>query len=151
MSDLKARSSKKIVFLDIDGVLSPFGDRAFAPRCMKELQRIVKSTGADVVLSSTWRTSPFTLKAVNEQLSAIALPHCVDCTPQLDGYGAGDTRVMEILEWLQHATNVSSWVAIDDMNLAWKHQQTMKNHFVHTRSHEGLTREKADEAIQMLT
>jgi hypothetical protein len=142
---------RKIIFLDVDGVLSPFGERAFVPRCMNELQRIVKDTGADIVLSSTWRTSPYTLKAVNEKLASVSLRPCVDCTPQLDGFGAGDTRVMEILDWLKHSTNIRAWIAIDDMNLAWKHEETMRDHFIHTKSHEGLTSDKADEAIAMLT
>lgn len=142
---------RRIIFLDIDGVVSPFGERPFAPACMAELKRVVTEAAADIVLSSTWRTSPYTLQAVNEHLAAVGLAPCLDCTPQLTGFGAGDTRVMEILDWLRHAgSSVAAWVAIDDMNLAWKHEQTMRGHFVHTRSHEGLTRAKADEALALL-
>jgi len=148
---LSARG-RNVLFLDVDGVLSPFGDRAFAPRCMAELVRVVRASEALIVLSSTWRTSSYTLRAVNERLAAVDLAHCFDVTPQLAGLGAGDTRVMEILQWLGSAAGqgVRQWVAVDDMNLAWKHEQTMRGHFVRTLSHEGLTAANADEAMALL-
>ena len=70
-----AASEQPLIFLDIDGVLAPFGgrappgppaqraakldaDAAFAPfdeRCVERLAAIVAATDATIVLSSSWR------------------------------------------------------------------------------------------------
>ena len=55
---------KKIIFLDIDGVLnSETYDKnrtagAIDPECAKRLNRIIKETNADIVISSSWKLSP---------------------------------------------------------------------------------------------
>jgi HAD domain in Swiss Army Knife RNA repair proteins len=55
----------KIIFLDIDGVLNCKGTpnpRKFPyivdPKLLNRLQRLLERTGAEVVLSSTWRYDP---------------------------------------------------------------------------------------------
>src|ERR1035437_2993252 len=45
---------RKIMFLDLDGVLFMFGGEPQAS-ALRALERIVRETGADVVLSSPWR------------------------------------------------------------------------------------------------
>ena len=70
-----AATDQPLIFLDIDGVLAPFGgrappgpptqrsakldaDAAFAPfdeQCTQRLAAIVEATGAAIVLSSSWR------------------------------------------------------------------------------------------------
>jgi hypothetical protein len=57
--------ARPIVFLDVDGVLHPLvvelrngklsQEHCFKAACMLQLRRIVDSTGAEVVLSSSWR------------------------------------------------------------------------------------------------
>ena len=48
-----------VVFLDIDGVLVPFPGKSdeidWPRRCLQALDDIIFSTGATIVLSSTWR------------------------------------------------------------------------------------------------
>jgi hypothetical protein len=46
----------KIIFLDVDGVINipPYDN--FDKRCMDNLWKIVKQTGAKIVVSSSWRT-----------------------------------------------------------------------------------------------
>jgi len=54
-----------VVFLDVDGVLLPFGDGAaagpadggFPDAPLAALSAILEASGATVVLSSTWRCS----------------------------------------------------------------------------------------------
>lgn len=45
----------KIIFLDIDGVLNTNSDREISDDKLKLLSELVSKTGADVVLSSSWR------------------------------------------------------------------------------------------------
>ena len=49
----------KFIFLDIDGVLIPNDrimiDYAFNKRCQQNFGRIMKATGAKIVISSSWR------------------------------------------------------------------------------------------------
>lgn len=49
----------KIVFLDIHGVLVPMtNDSAgYSPQCIAAFNRIVEVTGAEIVLSCSWRTA----------------------------------------------------------------------------------------------
>lgn len=56
---------RPVVFLDIDGVLLPFGDGAptldsperFPDAALAALSCIIEATAARIVLSSTWRAS----------------------------------------------------------------------------------------------
>ena len=56
---IREDSTRRVVFLDIDGVLAPirrwdrYGD--IEPACIEVLNEIVASARADVVVSSTWR------------------------------------------------------------------------------------------------
>lgn len=45
----------KVIFLDIDGVLNTNSDREISNDKLKLLSELVSNTGADVVLSSSWR------------------------------------------------------------------------------------------------
>lgn len=45
----------KVIFLDIDGVLNTNSDREISSDKLKLLSELVSKTGADVVLSSSWR------------------------------------------------------------------------------------------------
>ena len=45
----------KVLFLDIDGVLNTNSDREISNDKLKLLSELVSKTGADVVLSSSWR------------------------------------------------------------------------------------------------
>ena len=51
--------ARKIIFLDVDGVinLSPERFQSFNKNALAQLQRIIDSTGAKIVVSSSWRTS----------------------------------------------------------------------------------------------
>lgn len=72
---------RPVVFLDVDGVLHPlvvgFRDgrlaeaHLFAQGCMLLLKRIVDATGAELVLSSSWRQ----FEAPRERLAAALAAH----------------------------------------------------------------------------
>ena len=105
---------RRVVFLDIDGVLAPirrwdrYGD--LDPACIQVLNEIVARGDADVVVSSTWRYGK-SVAELQEMLAAVGFTGCVlDKTPT----GApGADRGDEIAAWLaEHA--VAGYVIIDD-------------------------------------
>jgi Swiss Army Knife RNA repair-like protein len=106
--------SRRVVFLDIDGVLAPirrwdrYGD--LDPGCIRVLNEIVAGAGADVVVSSTWRHGK-TVTELQEMLEAEGFIGCViDKTPTGE---PGADRGDEIAAWLAgHA--VGGYVIIDD-------------------------------------
>ena len=97
--------TRRVVFLDIDGVLAPirrwdrYGD--LDPACIQVLNEIVAGACADVVVSSTWRHGK-TVAELQEILEAEGFTGFVlDKTP----IGApGADRGEEIAAWLaEHA------------------------------------------------
>ena len=65
-----------VLFLDIDGVLHPVDaeeDEFFGGPQMEQLHRIVEASGAQVVLSSTWRLSPVHMRQATERLEAVSM------------------------------------------------------------------------------
>jgi hypothetical protein len=107
-------SSRRVVFLDIDGVLAPIRrwDRYedLDPACIGVLNEIVARADADVVVSSTWRYGK-TVAELQAMLDAQGFTGTVvDKTPT-DLFGA--TRADEIAAWLA-AHPVGGYVILDD-------------------------------------
>lgn len=75
---------RKIIFLDVDGVLN--SDRTlyeYAPLeddLIEHLKTIVDATKADIVLSSSWRSIPFAMGELIEKLTIFGL-HISGVTP----------------------------------------------------------------------
>lgn len=159
----------KVIFLDIDGVLinrasflSPLkvmGVRAAPdPACVDRLNRIVRETGAHIVLSSTWR---YGLKAVEcrELLSDWGvMGKVIGPTPRLmkpkqfsgQVIEVSATRGAEIAKWLEtegERHGVDSFVILDDDS----DMDELTRHLILTQFEAGLTSADADRAIEMLT
>jgi hypothetical protein len=95
----------------------------FVPTCMAELKRIVDTTGASIVLSSTWRAEPYLVRAVDDQLAKAGFrpltkglseepwmpetlsPRMLSATSKLGGTGE---RLKEIHVWLDKHFNSST-------------------------------------------
>ena len=152
----------KIVFLDIDGVLNNPGCYRIAsgahapadPRCIAALNLITDTTGALVVVSSTWRLGG--LMFCREKLTEWgAHASVVDITPRLIEQNPGgrlvvaQTRGAEIGKWLldQERFEIESFVILDDDSDMDGHS----NRLVQTNGAVGLTLQDAARAIQMLT
>ena len=106
--------TRRVVFLDIDGVLAPirhwerYGD--LEPACIQVLNEIVASARADVVISSTWRHGR-TAAELQAMLEAAGFSgRVVDKTPTL---APGAERGEEIAAWLADHP-VGGYVIIDD-------------------------------------
>ena len=138
--------TRRVIFLDIDGVLAPirrwdrYGD--LAPACIQVLNEIAARGGADVVVSSTWRYGK-TVAELQEILEAAGfIGRVLDKTPT----GApGADRGEEIAAWLA-AHAVGGYVIIDDH----VDMGELRAHLVLTHPAHGLQPADAPRAIAML-
>ena len=163
---------RKIIFLDIDGVLNTqdwpsrmtndtpkdeFG-WAFDPVAVENLAHIVKETGASIVISSSWKFLGMT--KLKEMWNIRNLPGgLLDITPNtvsdemllnanLDDMKLGVCRGNEIKEWLsKHKVEVSNYVIIDDFDDLLPEQM---GHAVITNTLIGISENDANNAITIL-
>ena len=138
----------KVIFLDFDGVLNtPNG--YWHPECMEQLNRIVKQTGAVIVVSSSWKIS-HGVDALRELLKGNRFQGSIfGCTPDLrketkSGLWLGVDRGVEILAWIKQYSP-DKYVAIDDVDDVW-----MEDILIKTDWKTGLTKEIADKVIERL-
>ena len=164
------------LFLDFDGVLNAtnyakllrkegidhydeFG-AMFDPQTINNLKYIIEYTGCKIVLSSTWRNEGWIkMQALWKDRN---LPdELFSMTPILLGTTYKDARngemltipehnakALEIQAWLhKYATPPFQYVILDDENIFFQSQQ---EHLVKTDENDGLTIQKAYEAINIL-
>jgi len=136
----------KVIFLDIDGVLND------APTIMEKdddlpaephlscLKQIVDATGAEIVLSSTWRLFPASRNDVRNKLKTVGLQF-VDRTKELRD------RDTEIREWLDRHPEVTNYVILDD---EVEFSAELTAHQVITTFYEGLLEKHVPYAIEIL-
>jgi hypothetical protein len=104
--------SERIIFLDIDGVLNckrtpnprklPY---VVDPPLLETFKRLVDQTGADVVLSSTWRYDPAGVFSARHW----GIPF-IDVIPDMPD----QPRCDEILAWLKTREDVRRFAVLDD-------------------------------------
>ncbi|MCK5020109.1 MAG: hypothetical protein KAS32_23850 [Candidatus Peribacteraceae bacterium] len=141
----------KIIFLDIDGVLSSIDYMAegihIHPDKIKHVTRIVKETDAKIVISSTWRFN-HGVKEFNEWFYRLGLRGyntIIGMTPDLPGI-----RGAEIETWIKNNDprhEIESYVIIDDDSDFLDYQLP---YHVKTQTHYGITIMEADKAIDIL-
>ena len=159
---------RKIIFLDIDGVLSPRwwnSDKQsdnygclFDAKAVANLAKIVEETDAEIVISSSWKDMG--LVELQNMWRDRNLPgKIVDITPDymsdelLLKEDSADMdylyeRGSEIQGWLLlHGDDVSRYVIIDDMDDILPEQ---KSHFVQTDPEVGITEEDVDKTVRLL-
>ena len=162
----------KVIFLDIDGVLNTKWwytqmDRntpkdkygyAFDPKSVANLKRILDETGAEIVISSSWKS--LGLSELEEMWQDRGLPgKLIGITPNnvsdelllnadLDHMELFSIRGMEIKEWLdKHGKKVSHYVIIDDMDNFLPEQQS---HFVQTDPEVGISELDVKKIVRLL-
>lgn len=163
---------KKVIFLDIDGVLNTqdwhsrmtketpkdeFG-YAFDPVAVANLAWIIEETDAVIVISSSWKF--FGVAKLREMWKVRNLPGTIlDITPNtvsdemlqnanLEEFQLGVCRGNEIKEWLsKHKREVSNYVIIDDFDDLLPEQMS---HAVITNTLIGITESDAEKAITIL-
>lgn len=159
----------KIIFLDVDGVLNSEelchqwkekgekgyggffeeGDVAtdenvkWGQNMVDNLKRIVDSTGAKIVISSTWRKF-FSVEKFQEMFRVYGW----EDAPVIDKTQlTRSSRGWEVNTWLNKNLRVKDYVIIDDYPDFYASQLSR---FVETNPDVGLTSEDADKAIKIL-
>jgi hypothetical protein len=135
-----------VIFLDIDGVVAPtterdrYGDLDSA--CIAVLNEIVERSGAEVVVSSSWRFGK-SVGVLHKMLAAHGfVGRVVDKTPT-DVRGL--TRGEEIAAWLA-SHPVEGFVILDDH----RDMGDLMGHLVQTQTSKGLRPVDADRAVEKL-
>lgn len=148
----------KVIFLDVDGVLSAFGVRGLCGSRLDLFAGVVKQTGAAVVLSSTWRLPHCRdqLRRLLQELSGRGV-ELFGMTPVLNaavgsaGLVQGVLRGDEIRAWLTAAAGRYEIQAVvildDDPN---DELGDLKPRLVKCDGYEGLTAGVAAEVVRRL-
>ena len=157
----------KLIFLDIDGVLNRIateerfeGCTFVEPQKILCLQEIVQKTGAEIVLTSTWRrgwycrdhgqtTESRDLEDIRffDALQSILREYGLELLGYTDDFAL---RGREIEKWLQEwkGESIESFVILDD--LPEKELEPFTDRLVQTCLHEGLLPEHIGQAIKVL-
>lgn len=145
----------KIIFLDVDGVLNNmtwakrmsdegvhvFAEDMLEDRAIKLLKQIVDATGADVVITSTWRIGAASMTHLLDQLGYYDI-HPIAKTPR-----RGGMRGDEITAWMQECDEpIDAYVILDDDSDMTVHM----DHLVKTSFEHGLQPEHVKRAIGIL-
>ena len=158
----------KAIFLDIDGVLNYEGSISHCGiylgidnRRVKRLARIVKATGAKIILSSDWKDKYIHGLSACEQPDRSAKYLMRKLHKQgLKIYDTIDKRY----EWHERADaildyinkhNITDYVILDDRMFMGMHEKPLSDHFIKTmanswESTSGLSEKLADIAIDIL-
>ena len=167
-------SKRKVLFLDIDGVLNTerhyeyccknriasderFG-YPFDPEAVDNLKKIIDETGAEIVISSSWKF--WGLSTMIDLWKGRNLPgEIIGITPQAmsdEMLLNADLIEMEMLPlkgseikgWLsEHRRSVAQYAILDDVNDMLPEQQ---NHLVQINPVVGITEQDAEEVIAIL-
>lgn len=139
----------KLIFLDIDGVLiTRYSKTSWIPHpsCVSALQKILDNTGADIVVSSSWRLiHGIDLNKVLFQFGLINFK-CLGPTPDLKG---DNQRGDEITEWFKMQSidpSNTRFVIIDDND----DMGELLPFLIRTNWEDGLSFDLADRAIRLL-
>ena len=152
----------KIIFLDFDGVMDteyydhilseagkPISDEyglLFDPECVKNLKYIIDNTGADIVVSSTWKDL-MSYKEISDMWEFRRLPGFVtDVTPTLShGHNRGD----EIDAWLKECSTECNYIIIDDLEAYYFNEHQIPRLLI-VNPFYGLDENTAERAIKIL-
>ena len=163
---------RKVLFLDIDGVINtkewhskmtkdtPKDEYGYGIKgvAVANLAHIIDETGADIVISSSWKF--YGVPKLRDMWQKRNLPGLIlDITPNtvsdemllnanLEEFQLGVCRGNEIKEWLlRHEGKISNYVIIDDFDDLLTEQE---DHVVLTDTLVGITAFDAEKAIAIL-
>jgi len=157
----------KVIFLDIEGVLvtsrnisnvATIDSRTavqpdiFDKVAVQNLDRLLKETGAKIVVSSFWRMGiPKANLILMLKLAGIKNPPVIDVTPFVwDNNLKRTNRAKEILKWLTQHPFIEEYVVIDDCGYE-KLEGIPPERYIETTMHSGFGAEAAyQKAVEIL-
>lgn len=158
---------RKIIFLDIDGVLNSMdyfeqtkdckGHTEINPEKVKLLKEIVDRTGSEIVLSSTWRDLGKRKNEPEHPMYTYLTDTLKECGMEIVGHTPyiGQDRPKEIKAWLDNQQNKDiRFVSLDDDFPKHKYDEVGIGDFlVRTCFYEkdgGLRKEHVEKAVEIL-
>jgi len=133
----------KAVFLDIDGVVCIRGGSTLDPDCLQNVADLIRLTDAELVISSTWRLIPPSMRLLHDAFDALGIK-IFRATKHLPKF----SRAAEIMRFVEpwKRQGMTHWAIIDDDdvrrgrledgNVALGEPDITK-HFVQTDRHKG--------------
>lgn len=153
----------KVIFLDIDGVLNTLDTTdSCGIYCGVDddkillLKRIVNSTNAKLVLSSSWRVNKTRDGEpeieLRNHLDKRLAQHGLEIYSETPEHPSGNSlhRGWEIKQWRDQHKNLDYWIVLDDMIFNDFHKFGVMEHLVLTDEWDGLTERDTEKAIWML-
>jgi hypothetical protein len=143
-----------VIFLDIDGVLvtpdcfrryGASGTRATAnPECVENLNRLIRATGAKIVVSSVWRFR-HDIDEILRRWGVVG--EILGGTPVISRgtISGGDARGLEIDAWLKTSPAAKFVILDDDDDMG-----PLRHRLVRTNFSTGLTRAEVERAFDLL-
>lgn len=154
-------NNRKVIFLDVDGVLNGGIADSYAPSgCVGVdinkvmlLKHIINATGADIVLSSSWKQEfpdeGFTTEDgiyLVERLAEYSVEiYDITVPGKATAYRGG-----EIQSWLSRHPEISGWVVLDDEVFCDFESCGIMSHLVQTDCGKGMTIKDVRQAIEVL-
>lgn len=137
----------RVCFLDFDGVLNRLTPKEYAtiqPSLVSNLNHVLLATEAVIVVTSSWR-HVYSLNEIGHRLQhAGCVKSVYDLTPVIKDRES--CRGMEIGAWINANQDIENIVILDD----WTDVDPFKKYLVQTNPWDGLTQQKAEEAIAIL-
>lgn len=112
----------RYIFCDFDGVLNYIGSpESIEPYLVTLLNRLIRWTGAKVVISSAWRQGR-TIKELQEILEEGGFEGEVVGRTRSDHTGKRDSRPAQITDWIEtgrklYGLDIDSFVILDDYEM----------------------------------
>ena len=159
---------RKVIFLDVDGVLNINDHSAEISSFyhvdedkVKRLSEIVKKTNSEIIIHSAWRfwfndnLNPLneSAKSFDDYFSKYEIS-IKGLTPDLSTEEIRKTKKFslvkadEILSWLDNNPDVDSCIVLDDLDL---HNDVIRNHQVKPDPKKGLSNEDVSKTIALLS
>lgn len=161
VNDKMYKKSMNVIFLDFDGVMATTsynmylvsnncpecdedGRVMFDPKCIANLQRIITETGADVVVTSSWKYIDSYGDLLKMWKQRDMPGFMIDVTPNVSKH-----RGTEIERWINDCDVDCNYVIIDDL-CAENFNENQQDKIVFVNPLYGLDKDAANRAIAIL-
>ena len=121
----------------------PFDCDDLDPRALRNLKYIVEKTGAEIILSSSWRWDENALNAIKRQFKEYNL---ILADTTILNIMSTLSRTEEIQLYLKEHPFITKYVILDDDEI----KEPLKQNWVRCLFKNGLTRKLAEQAIEIL-